>query len=59
MMQGLNYIRRWDYDISDTRLSEKNRLIGRWGRMYRDYIKEHNPIHFNDLCFSCECIWLI
>ena len=57
MMQGLNYIRRWDYDISDTRLSEKNRPIGRWGRMYRDYIKEHNPIHFNDLCFSCECIW--
>lgn len=29
MMQGLNYIRRWDYDISDTRLSEKNRSIGR------------------------------
>ena len=44
MMQGLNYIRRWDYDISDTRLSEKNRPIGRWGRMYRDYIKEHNLI---------------
>ena len=41
MMQGLNYIRRWDYDISDTRLSEKNRPIGRWGRMYRDYIKEY------------------
>ena len=27
MMQGLNYIRRWDYDISDTRLSEKNRPV--------------------------------
>lgn len=56
MMQGLNYIRRWDYDISDTRLSEKNRPIGRWGRMHKEYIKEHNPIRFNDMCLSGE-LW--
>ena len=30
--------------------------IGRWGRMHRDYIKEHNPIRFNDLCLSGE-LW--
>ncbi len=24
--------------------------------MHRDYIKEHNPIHFNDLCLSGE-LW--
>ena len=24
--------------------------------MYRDYIKEHNPIRFNDLCLSGE-LW--
>ena len=36
--------------------AEENRLIGRWGRMHRDYIKEHNPIRFNDLCLSCE-LW--
>ena len=26
------------------------------GRMHRDYIKEHNPICFNDLCLNGE-LW--
>lgn len=41
MMQELNYIRCGDYYIPDIRLPEENRPIGRWGRMHRDYIKEH------------------
>ena len=52
MMQELNYIRCGDYYIPDIRLPEETRPIGRWGRMHRDYIKEHNPIRFNDLCLS-------
>ena len=52
MMQELNYVRCGDYYIPDIRLPEENRPIGRWGRMHRDYIKEHNPIRFNDLCLS-------
>lgn len=52
MMQELNYIRYSDYYIPDIRLPEKTRPIGRLGRMHRDYIKEHNPIRFNDLCLS-------
>ena len=56
MMQELNYIRCGDYYIPDIRLPEENRSIGRWGRMHRDYIKEHNPIRFNDLCLSGE-LW--
>lgn len=48
-MQKLNY-------IPDICLPEENRPIGRWGRMHRDYIKEHNPIRFNDLCLSGE-LW--
>ncbi len=51
-MQELNYIRCGDYYIPDIRLSEENRPIGKWGRMHRDYIKEHRPILFNDLCLS-------
>ena len=47
-MQELNYIRCGNYYIPDIRLPEENRPIGRWGRMHRDYIKEHNPIRFND-----------
>ena len=56
MMQELNYIRCGDYYIPDIRLPEENRPIGRWGRMHRDYIKEHNPIRFNDLCLNGE-LW--
>ena len=56
MMQELNYIRCGDYYIPDIRLPEESRPIGRWGRMHRDYIKEHNPIRFNDLCLSGE-LW--
>ena len=56
MMQKLNYIRCGDYYIPDIRLPEETRPIGRWGRMHRDYIKEHNPIRFNDLCLSGE-LW--
>lgn len=52
MMQKFNYIRCGDYYIPDIRLSEETRPIGRWGRMHRDYIKEHNPIRFNALCLS-------
>ena len=56
MMQKLYYIRCGDYYIPDIRLPEGNRPIGRWGRMHRDYIREHNPIRFNDLCLSDE-LW--
>ena len=52
MMQELNYIRCGDYYIPDIRLPEENRSIGRWGRMHRDYIEEHNPIRLIDLCLS-------
>ena len=48
-MQELTYIRCGDYYIPDIHLPEENRPIGRWGRMHREYIKEHNPIRFNDL----------
>lgn len=54
MMQELNDIRCGDYYIPDIRLPEENRAIGRWGRIHREYIREHNPIHFNDLCLSGE-----
>ena len=28
------------------------RPIGKWGHMYRDYLKEHRPIQFNALVLS-------
>ena len=56
MMQELNYICCGDYYIPDIRLPEESRSIGRWGRMHRDYIKEHRPILFNDLCLNAN-LW--
>ena len=52
MMQELNYICCGDYYIPDIHLPEESRPIGRWGRMHRDYIKEHRPILFNGLCLN-------
>ena len=55
-MQDLNYIRCGDYYIPDIRLPEEDRPIGRWGRMHREYLKEHRPIRFNDLVLSGQ-LW--
>ena len=51
-MQELNYTRCGDYYIPDICLDVENRPIGRWGRMQRDYIKEHRPALYSQLCIS-------
>lgn len=56
MMQELNYIHYGDYYILDIKLPEETRPIGRFGRMHREYLREHNPIRFDDLCLSLE-LW--
>ena len=56
MMQELNYFLCGDYYIPDIRLPEENRPIGRWGRMHREYLREHRPIRFNDLVLSGQ-LW--
>ena len=50
---GLWYELIGDYYIPVLTLSsEEQRPIGKWGRMHRDYLKEHRPILFNDLILS-------
>ena len=49
---NLNYIRSGDYFIPDLKLPEESRPIGKWGRMHRDYLKEHHPIRFNNMVLS-------
>lgn len=56
MMQELNYIRCGDYYIPDIELPEETRPIGRFGRMHREYLREHDPIRFDDLCLTGE-LW--
>ena len=49
---NINYIRMGDYFIPDLTLTEESRPIGRWGRMHRDYLREHKPIQYNCLLLS-------
>ena len=49
---NINYIRSGDYFITDLKLPEETRPIGKWGRMHREYLKEHHPIRFNNLVLS-------
>ena len=54
---GLWYERIGDYYILVFTLSsEEQRSIGKWGRMHREYLKEHRPILFNDLILSGQ-LW--
>ena len=48
----INYTRSGDYFIPDLKLPEETRSIGKWGRMHRDYLKEHHSIRFNNLVLS-------
>ena len=54
-MNGIDYVLVGDYYIPDLKLPEEERPIGKYGRMHREYLKENNPILFNDLVLSC---WL-
>ena len=52
----INYIRSGDYFIPDLKLPEEKRPIGKWGRMHREYLKEHHPIQYTNLVLSCR-LW--
>ena len=52
----IQYIRVGDYFIPDLELPEESRPIGKWGRMHRDYLREHKPIQYNCLLLSGE-LW--
>ena len=49
---NINYIRVGDYSIPDLTLPEEIRPIGKWGRMHREYLREHKPIQYNCLLLS-------
>ena len=51
-MEQITYIKTGDYYIPDWKLPKEARPIGRWGRMHRDYLKEHRPVVFNQLVLS-------
>ena len=52
----MQYIRVGDYFIPDLELPQESRPMGKWGRMHRDYLREHKPIQYNCLLLSGE-LW--
>lgn len=53
---NIHYTRMGDYYIPDLTLPEEARPIGKWGRMHREYLREHKPIQYNCLILSGE-LW--
>lgn len=45
-----------DYYIPVIELPDEERSIGKYGRMHREYLKEYNPMIFNDLVLTGQ-LW--
>ena len=48
----LEYIRSGDYYIPNLTIQKEERSIGKWGRMHREFLREHHPIQFSQLVLS-------
>ena len=48
----LEYIRNGDYYIPNLTIQKEERNIGKWGRMHREFLREHHPIRFSQLVLA-------
>lgn len=53
---GIDYVLVGDYYILDLKFPEEEQLIGKYGRMHREYLRENKLMVFNDLVLSCQ-LW--
>ena len=53
---GIAYELVGDYYIPVLELPNEKRSIGKYGRMHREYLKEYNPMMFNDLVLTGQ-LW--
>lgn len=49
---GLDYVLVGDYYFPALILAEDSCPVGRWGRMYKRYLKEHHPARYQALLLS-------
>lgn len=52
----IHYIQMGDYYIPDIFLPRPSKPIGKWGRLYRDFLKDHHPVRYNTLILSGQ-LW--
>ena len=55
-INNMEYVLVGDYYIPDLKLPHEERLIGKYGQMHREYLKEHNPMMFNDFVLEGQ-LW--
>ena len=55
-INDMNYVLAGDYYIPYLKLPNEERTIGKYGRMHRDYLKEHHPMRFNHLVLEGQ-LW--
>lgn len=55
---AIRYIQVGDYYIPDFALPQPSKPIGKWGRLYRDFLKNHHPVRYNTLILSGQ-LWEI
>ena len=53
---GIDYVLVGDCYIPELKLPEEERPIEKFGCMHREYLRENNPMLFNDLVLSCQ-LW--
>ena len=53
---GIDYVLVGDYYMPDLKMPKEERPIGKYGRMHREYLRENNPLLFNDLVLICQ-LW--
>ncbi|HIR31464.1 MAG TPA: TnpV protein [Candidatus Faecousia faecavium] len=52
----IHYIQVGDYYIPDISLPQPSKSMGKWGRLYRDFLKNHHPVRYNALILSGQ-LW--
>ena len=52
----IHYIQVGDDYIPDISLPQPSKPIGKWGRLYRDFLKNHHPVRYNTLILSGQ-LW--
>ncbi len=53
---NIDYIPAGDYFIPSLTLPQPSKPIGKWGRLYRDFLKGHHPVRYNCLILSGQ-LW--
>ena len=57
--QGIRYILKGDVYLPELELPEESRLIGRWGRLHKEYLKSNRPVLYNALLLSGKLYTLL